>query len=158
MYEIPTHLQVEDSLIAGLTPRQLLRLVAGASIAYAVWDQLTFLPTALRAGLTATAAVLGIVFALVQPGGRPLDQWVLAAIVFFVSPRHWRWQAGASALQPENAEPDEEWADLMPPFDWVESGRFDLHLGRDFSLGQQARKEHARDRCPGSGMRGSCRH
>ena len=82
VYEIPTHLQVEDALIAGLTPRQLLRLVAGASLAYAVWDQLTFLPVALRGGITVGAAVLGVVFALVQPGDRPLDQWAFAAALF----------------------------------------------------------------------------
>jgi hypothetical protein len=136
VYEVPTHLQVEDALIAGLTPRELLRLVAGASIAYAVWDQLTFLPTALRAGLTAAAAVLGVVFALVHPGARPLDQWVLAAIVFLVSPRHWRWQPGLSAPEPDNADPEEEWADLVPPVEWTESRRFDLHLDSDFSVGR----------------------
>jgi PrgI family protein len=135
VYEIPTHLQVEDALIAGLTPRQLLRLVTGASIAYAVWDQQTFLPTALRAGVTATVVVLGVVFAVVHPGGRSLDQWVLAAIVFIVSPKHWRWEPGASAPETDSAELDEEWADLVPPVDWAESRRFDLHLGRDFSVG-----------------------
>jgi PrgI family protein len=133
-YDIPTHLQVEDALIAGLSPRQLLRLVAGASIAYAVWDQLTFLPTAVRAGLTAVAAVLGVVFALVQPGGRPLDQWALAAFMFILSPKHWRWRADARAPQPDYAEPEEEWADLLPPVDWVERGRFEPQLGRDFSV------------------------
>ena len=29
VYELPTHLQVEDQLIAGLTVRQLLRLMIG---------------------------------------------------------------------------------------------------------------------------------
>jgi hypothetical protein len=136
VYEIPTHLQVEDALFAGLTPRQLLRLVTGASVAYAVWDQLTFLPTALRAGVTATAVVLGVVFAVVHPGGRPLDQWVLAGIVFLVSPKHWRWQPCASAPETDNAELDEEWADLVPPVDWVESRGFDLHLDSDLSVGR----------------------
>jgi hypothetical protein len=128
VYEIPTHLQVEDALIAGLTPRQVLRLVAGASIAYAVWDQLTFLPTALRAGLTAAAALLGLLFSLVQPGARPLDQWVMAGIAYLVSPKHWRWRIGTSAPLTDAAEPDEEWADLSPPFHWVETERFDVHL------------------------------
>ncbi len=39
VYELPTHLGVEDQLVAGLTARQLLRLVIGASLAYGVWDQ-----------------------------------------------------------------------------------------------------------------------
>jgi hypothetical protein len=29
VYELPTHLQVEDQLIAGLTARQLVRLMMG---------------------------------------------------------------------------------------------------------------------------------
>ena len=44
VYELPTHLQVEDQLIAGLTARQLLRLVIGGSLAYGVWDQAAWLP------------------------------------------------------------------------------------------------------------------
>ena len=39
VYELPTHLQVEDALIAGLTTRQLLRLVIGGTLAYGLWDQ-----------------------------------------------------------------------------------------------------------------------
>ena len=35
VYELPTHLQVEDMLIAGLTARQLVRLMVGASLAMA---------------------------------------------------------------------------------------------------------------------------
>ena len=33
VYELPTHLQVEDALIAGLTARQLVRLLLGPSLA-----------------------------------------------------------------------------------------------------------------------------
>jgi hypothetical protein len=118
VYEIPTHLQVEDALIAGLTPRQLLRLVGGASVAYAVWDQLAFLPTGLRAGLAASAALLGVMFALVQPAGRPLDQWVFAAALFQVSPSRWRWRR-TELLKPENVEPAEEWSELVSPVGWA---------------------------------------
>jgi hypothetical protein len=119
VYEIPTHLQVEDALIAGLTPRQLLRLVGGASIAYAVWDQLAFLPTGLRAGVAGSAALFGVMFALVQPGGRPLDQWAFAAALFLVSPSRWRWRR-TEALESENIEPDEEWSELVAPVGWAE--------------------------------------
>ena len=39
VYELPTHLQVEDVPLVGLTARQLLRLMVGASLAYGFWDQ-----------------------------------------------------------------------------------------------------------------------
>jgi hypothetical protein len=126
VYEIPTHLQVEDALIAGITPRQLLRLVAGASLAYAVWDQLTFLPVALRGGMTVGAAVLGVVFALVHPGDRPLDQWVFAATLFLVSPSQWRWRLEGVADGLEADASDDEWADLSQPVDWAGSRPQDL--------------------------------
>jgi len=44
VHELPTHLQVEDVLLAGLTARQLLRLMIGASLAYGLWDQALCLP------------------------------------------------------------------------------------------------------------------
>ena len=125
VYEIPTHLQVEDALIAGLTPRQLLRLVAGASMAYALWDQLALLPSAIHAGITAAAAILGLLFALVQPGQRPLDQWVFAGVLFVVSPRAWRWQRDVSSPELETTRPDEEWADLVSPVDWAAAAALD---------------------------------
>ena len=120
VYEIPTHLQVEDALIAGLTPRQLLRLVAGASGAYALWDQVAFLPTGLRASVAVGAAVLGVVFALIQPGDRPLDQWVFAAALYLVSPSQWRWRR-TDSLETEDIESDDEWSQLSAPIGWVDN-------------------------------------
>ena len=48
VYELPTHLQVEDQLIAGLTARQLVRLLVGACLAYGAWDQTTWLAQDIR--------------------------------------------------------------------------------------------------------------
>ena len=136
VYEIPTHLQVEDALIAGLTPRQLLRLVAGASGAYAVWDQLAFLPTGPRAGVAIGAALLGVVFALIQPGGRPLDQWVLAAAVFMVSPCRWRWRR-TEGPELDQKLSNEEWSELEAPVGWADS-RLDIRrLGRGISAAER---------------------
>jgi len=87
VHELPTHLQVEDVLLAGLTARQLLRLMIGASLAYGLWDQATSLPIPIRAVLAAVLAAAGLLLALFQPGGRPLDQWVLAALLFAFLPR-----------------------------------------------------------------------
>src|SRR6266540_5529295 len=73
VYELPTHLQVEDQLIAGLTARQLLRLMVGASLAYGAWDQASWLPQEVRLAMAGVLAVAGVLFALLQPGGRPMD-------------------------------------------------------------------------------------
>ena len=52
IYEVPTHLNVEDTLIFGLTPRQLLRISVGASLAYFVWEQTSPVVDGVRLALT----------------------------------------------------------------------------------------------------------
>ena len=111
VYELPTHLQVEDQLIAGLTARQLVRLAIGASLAYAAWDQATWLPDELRLALAGGLAVLGALFALVRPWGRPLDQWLLAVVLFLAVPRRLVWRPGAALLREPPREPA-DWAEL----------------------------------------------
>ena len=118
VYELPTHLQVEDQLIAGLTVRQLLRLVIGASLAYGVWDQAGWLAQDVRLAVAVVLAVIGVSFALLQPGGRPLDQWLLAAVLFVVLPRRLVWRPGAVLLhQLPRAHPG--WAELELRPEWL---------------------------------------
>ena len=118
LYELPTHLQVEDQLIAGLTARQLLRLMIGASLAYGVWDQPGWLPQEVRLTLAAVLAVIGVLFALLHPGGRPLDQWLLAGLLFVVQPRRLVWRPG---MTPLHQSPGEQpgWAELELHPDWL---------------------------------------
>src|SRR5712692_8589841 len=99
VYELPTHLQVEDVLIAGLTARQLLRLMIGASLAYGLWDQVGWLPPDIRLALAGILSVTGVLFALLQPGGRSLDQWLLAGVLFVLLPRRLIWRPGAMLLR-----------------------------------------------------------
>jgi len=111
-------LQVEDQLIAGLTVRQLLRLVIGASLAYGVWDQAGWLAQELRLAGAIALAVIGVLFAVLQPGGRPLDQWLLAGVLFIVLPRRLVWRPGAVLLrQPPREEPG--WAELELHPEWL---------------------------------------
>jgi hypothetical protein len=118
LYELPTHLQVEDQLIAGLTARQLLRLMIGASLAYGVWDQAVWLPPEVRLALAGVLAVIGVLFALLHPGGRPLDQWLLAGLLFVVLPRRLVWRPGVTLLhQPPREQPG--WAELELHPDWL---------------------------------------
>jgi hypothetical protein len=69
VYELPTHLQVEDTLILGLTARELVRLMLGASLAYGLWDQAVWLPDEARLSMAIVLAILGVLVALVQPAG-----------------------------------------------------------------------------------------
>jgi len=119
VYELPTHLEVEDRLIAGLTARQLLRLVIGASLAYGVWDQLPWLPQEARLAVASVLAITGLMFALLQPGGRPLDQWLLAGLLFVLLPRRLGWRPG-SALVRESSCGRDAWAELELHPDWLD--------------------------------------
>ena len=77
-HEIPTHLDVEDKLFAGLTPRQLLLLCLGVGLGYSLWQrwhQALMLPLALLLALL--PALVSIVFATIRPDDRPLEHWLL---------------------------------------------------------------------------------
>ena len=118
VYELPTHLQVEDQLIAGLTARQLVRLVLGASLGYGVWDQVGWLPDEVRLALAAVLALLGVLCALLRPAGRSLDQWLLAAVLFAVLPRRLVWRPGAALLHQLPRE-QAGWAELELHPEWL---------------------------------------
>ena len=118
VYELPTHLQVEDVLIAGLTARQLLRLMIGASLAYGVWDQAGWLPQEVRLSGAAVLAVAGALFGLLQPGGRPLDQWLFAGLLFVILPRRLVWRPGATLLRQPVRE-QAGWAELELRPEWL---------------------------------------
>src|SRR4051794_19152180 len=111
VYEVPTHLDVQDALIFGLTARQLVRLAVGASIAYAFWDQAAALPGLMRFALTAAAALAGLLFAVCQPGARPLDQWLLAAVLFYILPRRQLWGRDTQSLRPLGQVGARNWAE-----------------------------------------------
>jgi hypothetical protein len=90
-HEVPNHLNVEDTLFLGLNARQVATFMAFASPAYGIWDQLTVAPTPVRGALAGLLLLVGIGFALVQPGNRPLDEWVFAILAHAVTPRQLRW-------------------------------------------------------------------
>jgi hypothetical protein len=117
VYELPTHLHVEDTLLFGLTARQLVRLLVCAALAYELWDVSPGLPTPPRIGLAAAFALCGLLFALFRPGGRPLDQWLLAIVLFYLLPRRRTWRRTA----PIGFEDQERggWAELRADPDWL---------------------------------------
>ena len=91
IHEMPTHLNVEDTLLGPLTPGQLVRLAAGLSLAYVTWDQLTVLPDPVRAALAGLLVLVGVLVACCRPAGVGLDAWALAALAFSLGPRRLAW-------------------------------------------------------------------
>ena len=129
VYELPTHLQVEDQLIAGLTARQLVRLMLGATLAYGAWDQATWLPEDVRFGVALVLALVGAVFAVVEPSQRPLDQWLLAGLLFLLLPRRLAWQPGMAPLRKLPRE-QTAWAELELEPAWLAFDDLDRSLAR----------------------------
>ena len=115
-HELPTHLQVEDRLIAGLTVRQTLLLSAGLSVSYSLWRHLaglqlniqSALSPAHMAGLTALlalavrlalAALPAGAFALValaRPADRPLEEWIVILLRYLALPKTFIWRSAGS--------------------------------------------------------------
>ncbi len=125
VYEVPTHLNVSDNIVFGLGAHQLVRLAAGVSLAYAVWDQASALPAELRATMAGLLAASGVACALVQPSGRPLDRWVLAALLFLAMPRFLAWRRVASGT-PAAIGDGSGWAESVPELNWVDPATDDM--------------------------------
>jgi hypothetical protein len=118
-HEIPTHLDVEDKLVFGLTARQFLYVLVGSSLAYGLWEQAATAPSPLRVAVTAACLVVAAALALLRPFGRPLEEWLLASVLFFGSPRSSTWQSeepDAASWRPVVVN----WQDLAPSMVWAD--------------------------------------
>lgn len=118
-HEVPTHLNVEDRVLLGLTVRQFLYLLVGCSASYALWGQLSSFGAPIRVGCVALCVGLTLAFALLQPAGRPLEEWLAAALIFLAVPRRATWQLAEPALEqwrPVGAS----WQELTPSPVWAE--------------------------------------
>jgi hypothetical protein len=118
-HEVPTHLNVEDKVLFGLTVRQFLYMLVGSSATYTVWDQLGTFGVPLRVGLAALCVVLTLAFALLRPADRPLEEWLAAALVYLAAPRRTTWrpaEPNAADWYPEAVA----WQELAPSPSWVD--------------------------------------
>ena len=122
LYEVPTHLNVEDILLLGLTPRQLVRLAAFTSLAYGLWDQVTVIPPVPRVLAAGLLALIGALVALVQPGGRPLDQWAFAGLAYALAPRRFTWRPPEPEIAVWRVADGSGWVELSPALGWGEAG------------------------------------
>lgn len=116
-HEIPTHLNVEDKVFAGLTVRQVMFLTAGAASGYGLWNQWPALPLGPRLGLALACALLAAVVALVRPHGRGLEAWAFVILHYLAVPRVCTWHLP----EPDPAKwrpAATAWAELAPPLSW----------------------------------------
>src|SRR5262245_43345956 len=118
-HEIPTHLNVEDKLLFGLTMRQFLYLLVGSSAAYSLWDQTLLLPQLLHVGLPGACLLTAAALALLQPLGGPLEAWWLAGALFTATARRATW----CVPEPDVADwrpPTSAWQELAPDLVWAD--------------------------------------
>ena len=115
-HEIPTHLNVPDRFLLGLTAKQAMQLIGAASGAYGLLDQHA-LPFEVRVGLAILSVVMGVLLALVRPGGCAIEEWGLLALVHAATPREMVWRPSAAA----ESSADGAWAALAPRVGWLVS-------------------------------------
>ena len=118
-HEIPTHLNVEDKVVFGLSVRQLLYLLVGSSASYTLWQHAVAAGDVVRISLVALSLATTLAFALLRPAGRPLEEWLAALLLFATAPSWAVWQ-------PREPDPAEwrllgaTWQELAPSLAWVE--------------------------------------
>ena len=118
-HEVPTHLDVEDKVLYGLTVRQFLYLLVGSSASYALWDQAAFVGDGPRVVGVGVCIGISLAFALVRPAGRALEEWLVAGLLFAASPRRATWQP----VEPRAADwrlAGASWQELTPSLAWAD--------------------------------------
>ena len=118
-HEIPTHLNVEDTVLLGLTARQLGTLMACAALGYRVWVQWPALPMPVRAALVGACLLVGLALALVRPGGRPLEHWALAGLAYLAAPRRTTWAVAEPKPADWRPAVASGWVELTPNLAWA---------------------------------------
>lgn len=116
-HEIPTHLNVEDKAFYGLTARQVMVLIAGASSGYGLWNQWPALPMALGIGLVVSCVVLAAAIAFVRPHDRGLEEWAFVALHYVTLPKTSVWRPRDIADNHRH-EAGTSWAELSPRIQW----------------------------------------
>jgi hypothetical protein len=118
-HEVPTHLDVEDKVLFGLTVRQFLYLLVGSSASYALWDQAAAMGDGLRVAGVSLCVGTTLAFALVRPAGRALEEWLVAGLVFAASPRRATWQP-VEPVSTDWRPAGGGWQELTPSLAWAD--------------------------------------
>ncbi|MPZ48925.1 MAG: hypothetical protein GEU75_06390 [Dehalococcoidia bacterium] len=115
-HEIPTHLNVEDKAIAGLTMRQLMTVAIGLGLSYGAANQLP-LPMPVPAVLGALIMAAIAVAALWRPGGRPMEDWAFVLLRYWAIPRVAVWRVRRS--DPSQRRKDQTYEVVLPDSAWT---------------------------------------
>jgi hypothetical protein len=98
-YKVPTHMNLPDKVVFGLTARQLLLLRVGCSLGYNLWLHLSVLDALalpgqmLRIVLALVPAVCAATLALISVADRPLEVWFLVLVRYWQRPRIYVWRS-----------------------------------------------------------------
>jgi hypothetical protein len=98
-YKVPTHMNLPDKVVFGLTARQLLLLLVGCSLGYNLWlhlgalDALALPGQMLRIVLALVPAVCAATLALISVADRPLEVWFLVLVRYWQRPRIYVWRS-----------------------------------------------------------------
>jgi PrgI family protein len=117
-HEVPTHLDVEDKVVFGLTARQFLYVLVGSSATYSLWEQTAWLHDPLRIAMAVLSIGTTLLFALWRPSGRPLEEWLAAACVYVASPGAATWQP-TEPLASDWLPSGPTWQELSPSLAWA---------------------------------------
>jgi hypothetical protein len=119
-HEIPTHLNVEDTVVLGLSIRQFAYLVVGLAGGYGLWNQWPDLVLGLRVVPAGMWLIAAVTIALVRPYGRGLEEWAFVALHFAVLPKQTVWRVPESERQMA-VDASDGWAELVPELNWGET-------------------------------------
>ncbi len=108
-HKVPTHMNIPDRVVFGLTARQLLILLIGCSAGYDLWLQLHVLASyavlgvVVRAAIALLPAAASLALALLSVAGRPLEVWALVLLRYWQRPRTFVWRSVRISQQRERA-------------------------------------------------------
>lgn len=98
-HTVPTHIDLPDRVIFGLTARQMLILLIGLSLGYSTWQHLSLLShwgvwgTGVRLALVLILfGPLTLLVAFVQLAGRPLELWAVIGLLYLATPQRYGWR------------------------------------------------------------------
>jgi hypothetical protein len=125
-HEIPTHLDVQDKVIFGLTTRQTMHLLIGLAAAAFAWTHLSsadvadVIPLAARLAAVALCLCSALATALVRPYGRGVEEWAVVVLRFAATPRRAVWRPTPYPAPPLGTQPADGGSPATGSPDWFD--------------------------------------
>jgi hypothetical protein len=89
MHDVPTHLEVTDKLVFGLTAGQTLFSAAAIFVGFSLWKRMLLLgmPMPISLALAVPVSLFLIALTLIRPEERSLDQWCFILLRYLLQPK-----------------------------------------------------------------------